>query len=713
MLFRPRMEKDPASFVQVLSASAHWQEAHGEQWLLSLNQLHSFQAQSRTLTSFIAWRVVGAQVEGQTFKDLALLVSCDFFSFYGLERPTQGRLFKTSDCTAETSGAVPLIISEQMWHYQYLSDPAIIGTHLRVNRRLFEIVGVTPRDFPGRLRGNMWIPYPYATAFYGGRDMARELDTPWLTLEGRLRPGVSHADARAELTAIAGSQLLLTNGSFAQHPAVRATMLSVTPLVMGAVSLILLLACTNVVMLLLSRAAARRQEIAIRRALGADRQRLIRMLLTEGLLLSSSAGILSAILARWIPATVERILWRAPHYPVQADWVTFSYLAGVTIVAGCVAGLAPAAESFRSDLTPSLKKDPRFAGRSRWKATELQLGAMVAMSLVLLTGAALFVRAQFTMYRADPGFETRQTMVTKLHASPSADYREMAERIRALPGVESMAFASMAPFSDRGSKTAVNYVTPGFFATIGIPVVAGREFNGSDERAVVVSESYGAQLGAIIDGFTVIGVARDTAYSQFGGENRRLSYRLQGGANAGGNLIVRYSGDFAAVSRSVANALDRLDPEQTAKPYTPRAEINEMAARFSTLLSMVLFLGAVALLLAIVGVYGMVAFAVSQRAKELAIRVALGAQRGDVIRCVIAPGIAPIAAGVFAGLMLSLGGSALLAQLFKRSPMAFAAWDPVSYTVICVVLTGAALLAMFLPARRAAGADPAEALRQE
>jgi len=225
------------------------------------------------------------------------------------------------------------VISEELWRNHFHSTPDILGKEFRLNQRVYKVVGVAPASFPGRLRGaGIWIPFTMQSDFYAGRDFFKESETPWLIVEGRLRTGVSKSEAEAELSKIARAKahatVIVTNGSFAQHPAVRSMMLGTVPLIMGAMTLVLLLACSNATLLLLSRAAARRQEIAVRRALGADRTRLLRLLLTEGLLLAILAGGAAAVLAAGIPAAFRWLLWRAPYYPVKPDWLFFAYLAG-------------------------------------------------------------------------------------------------------------------------------------------------------------------------------------------------------------------------------------------------------------------------------------------------------------------------------------------------------------------------------------------------
>jgi predicted permease len=656
MWFRPRIEKDPGSFVQMLAGYPDGPPGKpGEPWTTSLAGYEAFRQRSHTVTDLAAWRVIQSRVDDEVQLELPLLVTCNFFSLYGLDHVSQGRLFRADECT-QSGAARVVVISEEMWRSRFLSTPAILGARIRLNERPYTIVGVVPMGFSGRLRGGgIWVPYTMQADFFAGRNLFAEPETPWLYVEGRLRPGATRVTAEAELNAIAATlagkpRMILTNGSFGQHPALRTMMLGIVPLLGATMTLLLLLTCSNVTMLLLARAAARRQEIAVRRALGADRTRLLRMLLTEGLLLASVAGSAAAGLAYGIPAAFRALFWRAPHYPVKPDGVVFAYLAGITLLAGCLAGLGPALESFRADLSPLLKKQPVFAfrrllgkRRGRWQLRDLQVAALVALSVVLVTGAALFARAQYAMYAASLRADMAQSLMVALRGRPPAEARgvfdrALVERVRTIPGVISAEVSVVSPMA--------------------------------------------RQLG--------VGNTR---------QGRFLSVRVEGNAS---DAAIR-----------LAALLQQIDSEQVALPSTVQSAIQEMGSRFRMLSSMVIALGGIALLLAVVGVYGVVAFAVSQRRQELAIRVALGARRADIMQAVLRPGMRPILAGIAVGLLFSVGGGAALVVAFRGSPVALNGWDPLAYTAVCAVLGSASLAAMVRPAWRAAGADPAAALREE
>lgn len=397
MIFRSRIEKDAASFFQILATSTSQPDSPPRLFASSVADLKAYRG-AAGVASAAAWAVSSGRLEDDADASLLLLVSCDFFTLYGLDRPKMGRLFEAAEC--ERPGTAPVVlIGEQFWRDRFHGDPGILGHPVRINRMAFTVAGIVPAGFAGRLRGpGIWIPFSMQAPFYGGVDLFREDGRPWLTVEGRRIPGTSQNAVARELSALVSRNgrrtLLLTNGSVFQDPSTRAVAGSMMVLVSGALGLILLLACTNVTMLLLSRAVARRYEMSVRLSLGAGRARLLRMAATEGILLALLSAGLSATIAAAVPEALRRLVPRMPHYPIHTDWVVFSYLAGVTLVAGIVAALVPAAESLHTDLHGSLRhrESTLSTGHRRLRLRELLVAGQVGMSLVLVVGAALFAR---------------------------------------------------------------------------------------------------------------------------------------------------------------------------------------------------------------------------------------------------------------------------------------------------------------------------------
>ena len=768
MLLRARVEKDPDHFAHV---SAQYSGDVTRVLLdgsISTDDFDAYRSRIHSLENIAAWGIGRATVGTEdTAPTLLLAVTCNFFSLYGLEQPKLGRLFRAEEC-AEAGEAPVVVIGEELWRSRFAADPRILGGTIRLNRVTFTVVGVIPGGFPGQLRGpGIWVPYTMQRLFYGGIDLWRDRSAAWLMMEGRLAHGQTRAGAQAELAVIARQQdhlapgrkttIYVTNGSFVEEPAERAQLLWIAPLIMGALTLILLLACTNVTMLLLSRAAARQREIGIRLSLGAGRKRLLRMLLTESLILAAAAGAISAWIAARVPAFMARMIPGMPHYPLAPDLLVFAYLASVTLAAGVIAGMAPAAESLKVDLTASLKGAGGIFGSRRSRTHGLLVGAQVAMSLVLLVGAGLFVRAELTTFRANPGFETRHVLQFSARtpmppytpASSAAFYRTLEQRLRALPGVQSVAFASAPPFSSEegggprdelllpgqakgaGTKAGVNVVSPEYFAALGIPIVRGRSFRSGEAPAegavspIVISEALARTLwpgrdplGQLVQGtdgaaFEVAGIARDVDAQRLGAVDGPAFYRLRDPRSYGDSILVRFQGDAPAMQEEVRTLIHGMDREMLPRVQTLQSVMDDFAEIFWRMARMVLLLGAVAIVLAVVGIYGVVAFSVSRRTREMGIRMALGATRADIVRSVMASGVRPIILGLIAGMALSITGAGALAQGLRATPVGLNVRDPIPYLAVALLLTLTALAAMFLPALRAGRADPSSALRQE
>jgi predicted permease len=768
LMMRARVEKDPDSFAHV---SAQYTGEVGSpilDWGVSTADFRAYQAGTHSMENLAAWGIARSTIgTDDPTQSLIMPVTCNFFSLYGLERPTLGRLFRPEECSNAGSDPV-VVLSEELWRSRFQADPQIVGTEIQLNRQRFTVVGVTPKHFSGQLRGpGIWVPYAMEPRFFGGRDFFRNDSIPWLTFEGRLKRGQTRAGAQAELAVIARQQdrlqtgrkttIFVTNGSLVQEPAQRVQMLWIAPLIMGALTLILLLACTNVTMLLLSRAVARQREIAIRLSLGAGRKRLLRMLLTESLILASVSGGISAWIATKVPGTMDKLIPGMPYYPLEPDMLVFAYLAGVTLLAGAIAGLAPAAESLRVDLMASLKGQEGLLGSRRSRTRGFLVGAQVAMSLVLLVAAGLFVHAQFTTFRANPGFETRQVLIFAARtpippytaASSAVFYREIERRLRELPGIRSVCFTSAPPFSsdegggpteeirlpgqDKGAglKALTNTVSAEFFDTLGIPIVHGHAFREGDVprkgaiSPIVVSEAlartlWPAQnpLGRVaqdIDGdpLQVVGVARDVKSQRLGMLDGPYLYRVRNARAYGDAILVRFHGDAAPIQSAVGNLLRNMDRDMLPRIVTLQSSLDKFLDSFWKLLEIVLFLGAVAIGLAVIGIYGVVAFSVSRRKREMGIRMALGATRGDIVASVIASGVRPILFGLFAGMLLSMMGAAALERALRATPLGIEVNNPVAYLVAAALLAVTALAAMLGPALRAARAEPLSALRQE
>jgi predicted permease len=430
------------------------------------------------------------------------------------------------------------------------------------------------------------------------------------------------------------------------------------------------------------------------------------------------------------------------------------YLAAVTIAAGVLAGIAPAIESLKPNVSDSLHgREMLFGVATSWRLRDVLVAAQIAMSLVLLVGAALFVRAELRMVSANPGYESDHVLLVvprigvPPHSRESAAsfYQALASRVAALPGVRAATYSSgfggeepsvgaeaTNVIGQAASTTAsVDAVSPQYFAALGIPILRGELFRQGREaggvQPIIVSQSLARALwpdrdplGELVTTsgeprrpLQVVGVARDIRSMTTVGAGERTLYRVRDSGSRGDALLVRFDGDERLTAGAIRDAIAALDPNAVAEPRTLTALRMERASKFLRIVTMVLFLGTVAVALAVIGIYGVVSFAVSRRVKEMGIRVALGATRVDIIRLVLSDGTKPIATGVAAGLGLALPASQALTRIFRSTPVQLDPRDPVAYTVVVILLTLTAVAAMVGPARRAASAEPCEALRQE
>ncbi len=762
MLFRARVGKDPGSFLHLSPQYSGAIDYGYMSFALSYEDYAAFRNRSQAVQDLATWSIVRPIIGDDNASDLGLLVSPAFFHLYGLERPKLGRLFVADDFSRDRPVPV-IVISEEVWRSRFSAAPDIIGKRITLNRTPFTVVGVTAAHFAGILRGpGIWIPYTMESLFFEGQDLFRDNKVRWLVVEGRLRPGYTRQSAQSELSVIAAQQdqlhpgrkttLYVTNGSFIQEPSQRANLIWIAPLIMGALTLVLLLACTNVTMLMLARASARQREIAIRVSLGAGRGRLLRMLLIESLILAVVAGLISAYVAYRLPEVFQKLLVNAPNYPLQPDFTVFTYLAVITLLAGLLSGVTPAVESLKVDISASLKGHASLLGTGNAKDSTrgLLISAQAALSLVLLIGAGLFIRAQYTLFTADPGFETQQVLLAPLPSGTKETfYRALQQRVRAIPGVQSVSFTSSPPlFTDEsgaateearlpgqakkaGVVAGVTAVSPEYFDTMRIPIVLGRAFQEAEASphatapVVVVSQAFARvfwpgenPLGKVVAGsndelLEVVGVAADLQSERFGAIDGPHFYRLRPYHAAGGPMMVRFAGDSAPVEQAIKTLVRSMDREMLVTPRTLRALSDDLSAKFGVLVKPIVMLGLTALLLAVLGIYGLVAFAVAQRAREFGIRMALGANRGRIIFNVLRSGIRPIAMGFSAGLLLAFIGSRGLRQAFRNTNFALNPDDPVAYAAVLGILGIAALAAMLGPALRASRSDPMQALRQD
>jgi predicted permease len=763
---RARVDKDPDSFVRVYSTYTTDPANPSQPGSTTLEDYRAFRDHAQSLRDVVAWRRVTAPLgHYDSSETWVLLVTCDFFRLYPLNHPGLGRLLDESDCG--TSNPV-VVLSETLWRDRFAADPSVIGKTVSFNGQAVTVVGVTPSAFAGQIKGaQAWFPYTLQPYLKLGPDLLKAPDVPLLTVEGRLNPGMSRVGAASELSLLARQQDLLhpprrsavtiSNGSMLEEPEIHGIVSLLVALTMGVLIFVVVIVCANVTALLLSRGDARRQEVGIRLALGATRPALVRMLLMETLVLASLAGLASLYFVYRLPGILMHWLVIGPvNWPVYPDWRVFVYLAVITLLAGTLAGLAPAVESLRVNLTDALKGRRNLLGGKgkEFSFRDLLIAGQVAASLFLLVGAGIFLRAHHQMIAVGPGYETRQVLIPSLSLRDSHEFPQswrrfhsmLTQRLQAVLGVQSVAYASGQPSNDEGEprienvqlagqatrQVHVNEVSPEFFATLDIPILGGRGLQETDSPCgrtvcqVVVSEEFVKEVMAPEDplGMTlrtskgatleIVGVARDTSSALHGLPDSPLIYEPWAPDAGPYAPIVRFSGDSVAVGQAVTAALREDYPGAYVDVRTIQSEIDGNLNSFWHLEVLIAILGGVAVILAIIGIYGVISFAVSRRTQEIGVRVALGARNKDIYSTVIKSNVRPTVAGMIVGESLALTGAWILSRVLERNPfMPLRSNDPVAFMAVPILVATAALFACYVPARRAARVDPNVALKYE
>ncbi|HXA52681.1 MAG TPA: FtsX-like permease family protein, partial [Candidatus Acidoferrum sp.] len=686
----------------------------------------------------------------------ALIVSCNFFLVEGLDHALLGRLLDAGDCRAPGQAPVA-ILSENVWRTRFGADPKIVGSIARINNRNVPIVGVVAsRTSLWARPTGIWMPYTAQPWFESERNFFRE-EFLWLQLAGRLAPGYTRDRARAEFGVLArqldarepGRRTVIktTDGSWIENFEIMASArdLFLMTFFLGAFHLVLFIACANVATLLLSRAASRRREIAVRLSLGAPRIRLVRLLITEALLLAAAAGAASV----WLLYRVPEPLWhfispRSPDIPLPPDWRIFAYVGTVVLLTGIASGLAPALESVKVDLANSMKGSGVWLGDSPAgsRARGWLVTAQVAMSMVLLVEAALLGQSEDRNLNADPGYLPRNVVVAPLrlpdHMQPAAVLERLeriAARVRALPGVRSVAFSEDVPMivhytvevrpparPDAIQPVDVYSGAPGFLDTLGVRLLRGRDFERTDQHAVIISESLeraffrrpvavGRTLQFPSGALTIIGVTRDVAPLRVEGSDNPPVWTNEAPHPSRTFLSARFATPQLAVGATVRAAIAEVDPSLIVIARNLQGWIDMVTEEMWNMVTLIVLLGLVATVLATTGIYGAVSFAVNQRMRDLGIRVALGAQRVDVVREVLLMGGRPVVRGLLLGSWMSVAVAATLRENLKGTPLRVDSSDPLIYIAAVLLLGAAALAAMFAPARRGSKCDPLDALR--
>jgi predicted permease len=762
---RPPVAEDPASFVQLIPQYAGWFSGADQTTSFTTTDYEALRSRSNSLADVAAWSGGGGAgeitLDGDSRGTGLGLVSCNFFRVYGIGPPRLGRLFLPEECRTPNSAQVT-VLSESLWRNRYGGDPSIVGKIIHINQNPYIVVGVVSAASAGWLRNVLWIPYTMQPQIYHGDSALGNRPWPWLTVVGRMKPGYFRANVQAELNTILREQdrliphrktsLIITNGSYIEQPALRSLGFVVIPLIMVPMLLVLFVACVNVTTVLLSQAVERRGEIAIRLALGASRGRVVRTLAAESALMIASAAAISLYMSYKIPEKFWTFMMPESGFDgTNPDWHVFAFLAVVTILAACIASLVPAEEMLKVDLLTALKGKEVKASRSRMR--QMVVVGQVAMSFVLVTAAVLFVRQQRLITSVDPGFDSKHVLMVSLNLtnlprnehSASQLYPAIQARVRELPGVESVASASIVPFTDsspseirlpgqqkgQGRQACVDTVSSDFFETFAIPIVRGRAFENSDNASgalasiSIVSQTFARTfwmeqdpVNKVIkmpDGreVIVVGVAKDTRSEQYGMVDMPRVYILGAQSTPSGPLMIRVSGETRSAAEAIRKTISDLGVLLPVRPRSLQSMTDERAERIRRLTDIVAFMSCVAISLAVIGLYGVIAFSLNQRTRELGIRMVLGASKERILCSVLFSGMKQIASGLLLGFALTLPMAPLWSSLSKGSPFQLGVMDFKTYVIAAVLLFIATTAPTYLSARRILSLEPMAAVRYE
>ena len=701
------------------------------------------------------------------------VVTANYFPLLGV-RPAMGRAFLPQE---ETTAAPVAVISSGFWERSLGSDPNIVGKTLTFNRTPYTVIGVAPKHFSGTLLGggpSAWLPMaqalvPQPTWWETRRGL-------FLFAFGRLKPGVTPEQARSNLrTVFANLERAFPvdnkGRSAAAVPLLAARLdpngqggnqiTRLSSVLMVVVGIVLLIACGNIANLLLARASKRRREVAIRLAMGAKRSRLVRQLLTESVMLSLLGGVGGLLLAYW---TIGAIVAAKLPLPFPADDTltldprVLAFTTALSVLTGILFGLAPAVQASRADVVPVLKNElvPSATGvrglRGLLTLRQALVVVQVALSVVSLVAGGLFLRDLRQRQAIDPGFVTSGVLVANINLNREGYtpqrgelfHDRVVERLRALPGVQNAAIAQNPPLAGgllrsvlmEGADTTtkdrvlvqVNAVSAGYFQTMGIPILRGRDFTSTDTTTapsvVVVNETMAQQFWKDEDAIgkrfkffgdkdytTVVGIARNSKYNGVAEDPLPFIYEaLKQNYTPAATIHVRTAGDAAGLAGAVRQAIRELDPTLSmfnVRTLEEQVSLSLQQPRMNAIL--LTTFGGLALLLATIGLYGVASYSVSQRTREIGVRMALGARPSSVLGLVLRNGLILVGIGLAAGLAAALA----LAGTMKTLVRGVDPRDPVTFIATPAILAIIALLATYIPARRATKIDPLIALRTD
>jgi putative ABC transport system permease protein len=781
--------KDSQELATVRIVDRSWANGrvHGRYAQLTNAMWEQIRDRQQVFSSVFAWAVEALNIAngGEVRNVEGIWVSGDYFKT--LEVPALIGRTLTPDDDRRGCGSPPAVLSYAFWQREYGGKSDILGNKITLEGHSFDIVGVTPASFHGVDMGHSFdvaIPLCSEPIVRGEDSMLDQRSGWWLAALGRLKPGVSLAQANAQMNAMSTSIVEATVPSeynpdavkhfmqyrFGAFPAatgfsdLRGTYASSldSPLwiLLAIAGFVLLIACANIANLMLARASAREREIAVRLSLGASRGRLIRQLFSESILLALIGACCGALLAQWLSRFLVAYIGSAGHFYLDLglDWRFLGFTTAVAILTSIIFGLAPAFRATRVAPASMLKATGRgmTGGRERFSLRRALVISQVAFSLVLVVGALLFSRSLGKLLSVDAGF--RQTGILETDVDYSAlhiaipqrqPYKiALIERLRAIPGVEAAADASVVPISGYGWSDRIilagvkegteespqfDRVSPGYFNTMGVPMLAGRDFNDRDaatsQKVAIVNERF---VKKILNGtnpvgqhfqieefvgharpvYEIVGLVKDTKYYDLRDDFQPIVYvtTLQDDQpDEYAQLLIRSPLPLGSLTSSIKNALADTSP-LISIDFTPlQRNIHDSLLRDRLMATLSAFFGGLAALLAMVGLYGVVSYSVARRTNEIGIRMALGAQRPNIVNMILGEAGLLVVVGLVVGTVLALFlGKMASTLLYGLKP-----YDPSTITLAALGLAGVAILASYIPARRATRVDPLVALRHE
>ena len=763
MLLQPLPYPDADRLVLVWTTTGSGQSAAA--WPEYLD----WRAQSRSFEEMAVARHQSVTLVGDAEPErvTGAFVSATLFDLVGA-RPELGRTFQPEETEPTTTQPVA-VISHGLWTRRFGGDPAILGRTLVLNGQPRAVVGVIGPEFEsGRapfdgwfMGTEVWLPvadFPNANGLTRGQTE--------LAVLARLRRGVTRAAAQADLAVVAERLQKAYPDTHARRtvivsPLHEELVSGVRPallILLGAVALVLLIACANVANLLLARAAYRQRELALRSALGAGRRRLLAQLLTESMVLALAAGVLGAVIGAFALRGLVALVPANVGLPANLgiDHTALAFTAGLALLTGVVFGLVPALQASRPDLVAVLREGGRsVGGAARRRFRDGLVVAEIALSLVLLVGAGLLLRSVLALQNADPGFRADRLLTmefrlpTSRYTQPeqmAAFFRAILERMRAVPGVESVALVRAVPFSGNGGssayevdgqpppppgrepRTQTNIVSPGYFRTMGIPILQGRDVDERDRAdstpVALVSATFARTVWPGQDALgkrfrlketarwlTVVGVAGDIKHGSFVDAPMPQAYTAhEQDPRIFACVVARTTGDPMAAAAPIRQAIWSVDAQQPVwRVRSMEALLAGARGPARALTILIAMFATVAMILAAVGIYGVMTYLVTQRTREIGIRMALGASARTVVGMVVGRGLVLTLAAIAIG----LAGAAALTRTLSTLLFGVGPLDPLTFVVAASVLGGVALLASYLPARRAARVDPVVALAEE